>query len=323
MKNICKILPIISLAVIIITACCCSSATKKEEITVFHAGSLSVPFKQIAKEYMRIYPEVNVLLEASGSRQSARKISELHRSCDIMASADYTVIEELLLPDHATWYIQFANNEMCIAYTKKSVRGTEINLNNWYTVLQNEDVIYGRSNPDTDPCGYRTLLLFQLAEQHYNIPGLAEAFFKKNTEYIRPMEVDLLALLENQSIDYIFIYKSVALQHKLEYIGLPPAINLGDPSFGSFYAGASVTISGKSPGETITKTGEPMVYALTIPVNASNYEGALRFANFILDPAQGMRIIQENGQASLLPNINNYYDSIPDMLKKYVKPKKK
>ena len=63
---------------------------------------------------MEKYPKVKVLREATGSRTAARKISELHRPADIMASADYTVIDALLIPEHAQWNIKLATNEMVI-----------------------------------------------------------------------------------------------------------------------------------------------------------------------------------------------------------------
>jgi len=69
------------------------------DLIIFHAGSLSMPFKAIADTFMRIHPNVKILAEASGSIDAARKITELDRDCDIMASADYSVIDNLLIPE--------------------------------------------------------------------------------------------------------------------------------------------------------------------------------------------------------------------------------
>ncbi|NTV18461.1 MAG: solute-binding protein, partial [Bacteroidales bacterium] len=84
------------------------------DLIIFHAGSLSMPFKAIADTFMRIHPNVKVLAEASGSIDAARKITELGRDCDIMASADYSVIDNLLVPEYADKNIKFASNEMAI-----------------------------------------------------------------------------------------------------------------------------------------------------------------------------------------------------------------
>ena len=66
-----------------------------EKIVVFHAGSLSVPFSQIEKKFEAKYPQYDVIREAAGSRACARKITVLHRKADVMASADYKVIDNL------------------------------------------------------------------------------------------------------------------------------------------------------------------------------------------------------------------------------------
>ena len=86
------------------------------DLVIFHAGSLSVPFKEISKAFNKIHPDVNILKESAGSRTCARKISDLKRPADIMASADYTVIDKLLIPDHASWNIKFASNEMALVF---------------------------------------------------------------------------------------------------------------------------------------------------------------------------------------------------------------
>ena len=146
-----------------------------------------------------------------------------------MASADYFVINELLIPEYATWSIRFATNEIVIAFQKKSKYSSEINDSNWMDILLRDDVIYSRSDPDSDPCGYRSVFTFMLAEKYYNKPGLTDKLISKNREFIRPKEVDLVALIEANAADYMFQYKSVAIQHNLKYIELPDEINLSDP----------------------------------------------------------------------------------------------
>jgi len=156
------------------------SETKQKELIIFHAGSLSVPVKQIAQEYQKRNPDTKIFLESAGSLICARKITELKKPCDIIASSDYFVINELLIPDYASWSIRFATNEIVIAYQEKSKYSKEINPDNWMDILQKKDVIYSRSDPDSDPCGYRTVFTFMLAEKYYNKPGLAEKMSSKN-----------------------------------------------------------------------------------------------------------------------------------------------
>jgi molybdate/tungstate transport system substrate-binding protein len=276
--------------------------------------------KRISEMFMEENPGVTVLLEAAGSRSCARKISDLGRQCDVMASADYTVIDDLLIPEHASWNIKFASNEMAIVFTEQSKRHDEIDDVNWPGILLDPEVSFGRSDPDSDPCGYRAVLTMKLAEKYYADSGLAGRLLEKDRRFIRPKETDLLALLETGVVDYIFLYRSVAKQHGLPFLALPDGVNLKNPEFTEMYGSVSVEISGKRPGEKIVKRGAPMVYGITIPSNAPNPELARRFVDFILDPERGMKVMEEAGQPSMVPSPSETYDAIPASLKKHSKP---
>jgi molybdate/tungstate transport system substrate-binding protein len=290
------------------------------ELVVFHAGSLAVPMQEIAAAFMQEHPGVRVLCEAAGSRESARKISELHRPCDILASADYAVIDSLLIPEFADWNIRFAGNEMAIVYRGESRHAAELTAENWFNVLLRDDVAFGRSDPNADPCGYRTILTLKLAEMHYGEPGLVEQFLKKDTRYIRPKETDLLALLETGNVDYVFLYRSVGLQHGLKWLPLPDSINLKNPALADKYAAVSVELTGKEPGTFITQKGEAMVYGVTIPKNAPNPAAAVAFLQFLLSKDKGLAIMEKQGQPSLVPSPAINYKLIPESLKPYALP---
>ncbi|MBP20247.1 MAG: tungstate ABC transporter substrate-binding protein WtpA [Pseudomonadales bacterium] len=296
-----------------------SRADISGDLMVFHAGSLSVPFKEVARAFKKEYPGVRVTLEAAGSRASARKISDLNREADVFGSADYTVIDALLIPDHASWTIRFAANEMVLAYTEHSRYAREISNDNWYEILKKNDVAYGRADPNSDPCGYRTVLTSKLAEQHYGQSGLSKQILDKDRRHIRPKETDLIALLEVGEIDYIFIYRSVASQHGLKWVTLPDEINLKNPAMAGIYESVNVEISGKKPGSTITKPGAPMVYGVTIPTKVTNPEAAVVFVEFLLENSKGIAIMERNGQPSLVPSFSDTYDNIPAELQKFAR----
>lgn len=295
------------------------AADVKGDIVIFHAGSLAVPFAELAKAFETQYPKAHVVREADGSRNCARKVTELGRKADIVASADYDVIKTLMMPEYASWYINFASNEMVIMYTPHSKFANEINSRNWFDILARPGVQYGHSEPNADPCGYRTHLVWKLAEKYYQKPGL----YKKLNDgcpdkNIRPKETDLLALLEAGQLDYIFIYRSVALQHHMPFVTLPDNINLKSAKLGNLYSTVSYDLNGKNPGEKVTVTGSPMVYGVTIPTNAPNRAGALAFIKFMLSPA-GKKIIEANGQPTLSPAEASDIKKIPSELRSLVK----
>jgi len=289
------------------------------DLIIFHAGSLSVPLKEVAAAFNKVYPNVKILMESAGSVASARKITDLNRPCDIMASADYSVIDNMLIPKYADWNIRFVSNELSIVFHDKSRHAKEINSKNWYEILMKPDVAFSRADPNADPCGYRSVLALQLAEKYYKKPGLAKSIMDKDQNYMRPKEVDLIALLEAESIDYIFLYRSVAIQHKLNYIVLPDEINLKNAAFAAQYATVSTEINGKEPGKKDVIKGEPMIYGVTILKNAPNRAAAIAFTQFLLTKEKGMAILEKNGQPSVIPQPNTNWDKLPDALKKFAK----
>ena len=309
--------PVLSfLLLLVILASCNQSTINNQKLIVFHAGSLSLPMKEMATAFEKENPGVRVLLESGGSIACARKITDLKQPCDVMASADYKVIDQLLIPQYADWNLAFALNEMAIVFAPKAKFADSINARNWYKLLERTDVRFGRSDPNADPCGYRAVQCMQLSERFYKKPGLEKRLLIKDNAYIRPKEVDLLALLESNTIDYIFLYRSVAEQHHLKYLVLPDSVNLKIKELASWYATSSVAINGKKPGEKVSQKGEPMIYSITILKNAPNKELAEKFVAFLVDPLKGKQILEKNGQPCLTPAVAKGFDKLPESLKK-------
>ena len=301
----------------LLTGCGNSSRGKQKEIIIFHAGSLSVPFNDLKEIYERRNPDIRILLEPAGSLVCARKITELKKPCDIIASADYFVINELLIPDYTKWSVRFATNEIVIAFSEKSRYSAEINSDNWTDILLRDDVIYSRSDPDTDPCGYRAVFTMMLAEKVYGKPGLTQEMLSKNRDFIRPKEVDLVALIEANAADYMFQYKSVAIQHGLKYIELPDEINLSDPAKAEIYQSVSLAVTGKEPGSKIKITGDYINYSISVIDSAPRKKEALDFLCFILGE-EGMEILRRNGQEPIIPFTTEQPDQLPPRLLQYL-----
>jgi molybdate/tungstate transport system substrate-binding protein len=115
----------------------------------------------------------------------------------------------------------------------------------------------------------------------------------------------------------MFQYKSVAIQHNLNYIELPDYINLGNPEKNSIYNSVTLDITGSSPGSKMTVKGDYINYSLSVLKNAVNNEGAINFVTFLLSP-DGMEIFRKNGQDPLIPFLTDQPDKIPSKLKMYL-----
>jgi len=295
------------------------------DLVIYHAGSLTVPVANLVKEFKLSFPDIDIKTTAGGSRKISRLVAETGQKADILMSADYAVIDNLLIPEHADWNILFAENSMVIMYTDKSKHADQINSENWYDILQKEGVEYGHSEPNADPCGYRALLLFQLAENYYQLEGLNDALLENcPLKNIRPKSVELISLLETGVLDYAFEYESVALQHQLKdekfkYVKLPKAIDLSSLDYIDEYAKATVELSGAAPGEIIITKGQPIVYGITMPLNGENTTNALAFLEFLFDKEKGLKIIQDSGQPIHELEVINGIDKLPSEIHKLLK----
>ena len=279
-----------------------SAAEPTGKVIVFHAGSLTVPFATMEKEFEARHPNVDILREAGGSTKMARMISELNKPADIMASADFAVIDKSLIPKKANWNIRFATNQLVLAYTTKSRFAGEINAENWYEILCRPRVVWGHSDPNLDPCGYRSLMVIQLAEKYYNKPGLyQELIANRPEENIRPKSVELVSLLNTGNMDYAWEYRSVAVQHGLNYVTLPDKINLGNYHYDTYYSQAKVKVTGRKPGTWMVRTGKSCTYGITLIKDAPNPEAALAFLEYVLHPDGGLRILEQCGQPPFVP----------------------
>jgi molybdate/tungstate transport system substrate-binding protein len=261
------------------------------KVVVYAAGSLARPL-HVAMDSLAAATGVTFELEAAGSLETARKLTELGKIPDVIALADEEVFPQLLMPDHVTWYARFARNRMVLAKGAKARFGAEINGDNWWKVIQRPGLEVGRSDPDLDPAGYRTLLLFQLAESALQTPGLARALERSAPRRnMRAKSAELVALLQTGEIDYAWEYESVARAARLDFVALGGAIDLGSDADSARYAAASVRVRGRRPGDTLEVRGRPINYALSIPPNAPNPAAAGQLVQFLFSE-KGRRLMR-------------------------------
>jgi molybdate/tungstate transport system substrate-binding protein len=330
-------------------------------LKISHAGSLAVPLEELKAEFEGLHPGVDIVLESGGSAEIiSRAIAQEQAGeapPDIIASADYKLIPDRMYADgYADWYIAFARNTMVLCY-RDGAPGSDAIVDGtrpWYDVLRNDAVSYGHADPDADPCGYRTLLVFQLAQKYYHdeatefgltpdpnadglydalapgtehergrTSGTSEARASGSEEVVSKKSVDLIVALESGDLDYAFEYRSVAVQHELNFIELNDQINLSKtnaelPGVEDFYQEASVEIikeAGPPPTYGASKGGA-IVYGITMPLHAENGELAVEFINFLLSDSGKQVMEVENGQPFIQPAICDNPEDLPALLKK-------
>jgi molybdate/tungstate transport system substrate-binding protein len=270
-----------------------SGAADAPAFTVMTAASMTQPMRAVLDSFSR-QTGVRFALEPGASLEIARRLTELHRTPDVVVLADPEVFPQLLMPAHVRWYAVFARNRIVLAYTSASRGADSISAENWRRVMLQPGVEVGRADPNTDPSGYRTLLTMQLAEQHYREPGLYQRLLdaapRRN---VRPREADQVALLQTHELDYIWTYENLARNDGLRFVKLPDEIDLGTPADSALYARASTRVLGKRPGDTLIVRGAPIVFAFSIPIDAPHRAAAERFIAYVLSP-DGRRVLRRH-----------------------------
>lgn len=287
----------------------------KNILIIFHAGSLKAPMASLKTEFLKSHPRARIYFESAGSLDCARKVAEEGRQADVVASADYAVFDQLMIPKNTDWYVMFARNEMVLCYTDKSKSASEINAKNWTDILLKKGVSYTHTNPDLDPAGYRALMVWQLAEKYTKQAGLYDklvAGCPKDKVY--DSATDLTNALKDGKVDYAFEYLSVAQQNGFKYVSLPAEINLSAYNQAAFYKNAKVTTTDAAKGTTAEQIGSPIIYALTVPNNAPNRALAMDFVKLVLSQT-GQDIMTKAGQISISPAEYNDAAKMPSELR--------
>ena len=317
------------------------SPVNELQVKIFCAGSVKIPLEKFSEIVESSY-SFKVMIESGGSVEIIRKITDLGKNCDLVVIADYRLIPLFLYPNYTDWYIAFASNKIVLAYTDNSKFSDELadNPDAWFKILMKPDVRFGFSDPNKDPCGYRAVGVIALASLFYENSSILNDLIVKRTNIIvecgngslnlyvpsafkvkskdliiRSKSVDLVALLEAGSIDYVFEYKSVAVQRGLKFLELPSQIDLSNPLYDDFYSHVSLIILWGSSGEHKIPM-KSIIYGLTIPKNSENYKCAVDFLKVLLGD-EGRRLFESLGQSFLDEPLG--FGNIPAELRGLVK----
>jgi len=192
-------------------------------------------------------------------------------------------------------YFVFAADQLVIGYERSSRGSKEITQDNWINRLLKPQVSFARSDHHLDPCGYRTLMVWQLVEKFYDRPGLYAAMEASCIPYSSyPKSLELAEALFKGKLDYAFLYSSEAKQLGLPYIVLPAKINLSNPAYANFYDQAAVTVESKIPGQKIILHGKPIEFAIGLSKDSQYPELAQSFVDFLTGP-EGSSILEDCG----------------------------
>ena len=223
------------------------TAVSEPRVRTLVAGSLQAA----ASGALQRATEADLAVEAHGSVHAARLLAEDKRDPGIVALADPALFDRLL---SAPWYAVVASNELVVAYNPQTSAGSRVpEADSWTGALARDDVSLGRTDPELDPLGYRTVFALELAARRRDEPNLTEKILDPEQRY---PETQLLTQFETGGIDAAVVYRNMAEERDYPYRELPPAVNLGDPTRADQYGAVRYELD----DGTVTR-GAPIEYA--------------------------------------------------------------
>ncbi len=270
-------------------------------VIVFHTGSLSPLIQTVSRRFEANNPDVAILGEAAGSRETIGKVADLGRACDLLAIADHRLISRLLMPDHAQLGYEFLGNELVLAASERRLfeplTRRPRRRKDWFELLIGGNHSYGISDPDQGPAGYYTQLSWKLAELHYNRTALYRRLINGlDPRWVRPRSSELVDLLQNKTVDFAFLYKSVALQNGLDFVDLPAQVSLSEPTYAQLYSQVSLRVRGNRAGSVMEVSGAPIRYGICL-IGQDN-PWAVRFLDYVLS-TEAQSLYRELGYRSI------------------------
>lgn len=263
-------------------------------LKIINAGALHRVIGNCLELFLSKNPGLTLQMEGVGSRAGAKRLLSREKY-DLVALADQALFAELLVPELVENYFVFATDQIVIGYDRFSTGSKEICPENWAEILLQPEVSFARSDHNLDPCGYRALMVWQLAEKFYNRPGLSKALEKACIPYTTyPKSMDLAGALLEGKVDYAFLYSSEAKQLGFPYISLPSKINLSNPAHADYYDQASLAVESKIPGKNILIHGKPIEFAVGLVKTTQHPELAQAFIDLLTGP-EGHAILEECG----------------------------
>jgi molybdate/tungstate transport system substrate-binding protein len=233
--------------------------------------------------------------KAAGSLLLAQQISQGNPVSVFIAVARPAVQSLYLGNESSGWAIAFASDQMALAYSNASTQNTAATAiltaynsaaasnttEAWYdffSSITSGSVKIGIANPNGDPAGYRAWIVLEAASKAYanNSSFFGNKIITNNGNITGASAADLVGPLETGQIQFLFIYKSAAIAHKLNYLQLPDQVNLGNPKYSKFYSQFSYALSkGLQKGALIA------LY-ITVPVDSTDMADSLQFVVFVV-----------------------------------------
>ncbi len=291
-------------------------------VSVMYAGSLTGLFEKKIGPAFGTATGFSFQGEGKGSVAIANLIKGKVRTPDVFISADPTVNSSLqgaANGNYVSWWVPFVRTELVVGWSPRSRFAADFEAarqgrRSWQSVLAEPGLRLGRTDPELDPKGYRTLWLFQLDEERTGAAGEGQRILgaPDNPAQIFPEE-QLVARLQSGQLDAGIFYTIEAIDAHLSYLSLPASVNQGDPAQAAHYARVSFTTK-----KGTTFRGSPILYTVTIPSTVRHDRGAEAFVQFLLSK-RGRELLAEGGLLDVMPAVSGDPAAVPAAVQPYLR----
>ncbi|HTA11754.1 MAG TPA: substrate-binding domain-containing protein, partial [Streptosporangiaceae bacterium] len=156
------------------------------------------------------------------------------------------------------------------------------------------------------------IYMLELAQNYYHLPSdtvtkILGGPAGSSTSSQIYAESSLDSTLQSGQLDASSAFITQAIELHLDYIPLPPQINLGDASMAAQYKTATVTVTPAGSAPT-TKSGSPQVIDITIIGKPT--PAAIAFVKYTLSKA-GLALYKAGGFTLLPPAATGTTSAIP------------
>ncbi|BFI76451.1 extracellular solute-binding protein [Sulfurisphaera ohwakuensis] len=278
------------------------SPSSSGPVIVYVAGAYKAIFDYLAKQFEN-QTGITVDVVPGGSFGLAAQIAK-GQPVSVFVPVAYIQAVELEGNRDPGWAIAFISDQMAIIYSNYTTQSPYWNqlYSNYTMAMKTNESQYwynffyllttkfslGISNPSSDPEGLYAYLILKMAGYLYanhSFDYFINLVNHNPNVVSAPTTADFVPDLATGKLDFTFSYVSYAISQHLQYLKLPPWLSFGyypnETSWDSFFF-YKITVN----GQTLKIYGNPVYLYITIPVNASNEQGAIEFVEFIVDHVQ-------------------------------------
>ena len=295
-------------------------------ITVFYAASLvNLMTKNINPGFTNIaHYRVNTQAAASGVL-AVQLTQGISADVFISASATYdTTLSTTMIRSNGktvlSWWATWGSTRLGIGYNIKSPHlSTFQAIANgslpWYLGLNPSTMKIGRTDPELDPKGARTVIMTKLAKLYYNTPYSIETTVLGSDR--NPLQIyteqQLENLLDTGNLDVGFFYEcEQTWKGNVQFISLPTHLDFSNSSLNNYYKQANYTSQGL---KTVTK-GSAIIFTISVLNTAIHKDTAVLYVENLLS-SKTASFFDQTGLYKVNPVFSGNKSTVPLKLLKY------